>query len=227
MNKSHSKKIIAIIPARGGSKGIPKKNIYPLNGKPLISYSIEAALSSKLIDQVFVSTDDDQIANTALEYGAEVPFLRPKGISGDKAVIGKAVWHMLNQLYSGKSKPFAFATLFPTHPFRRPGLIDCLLGKLIDSYDRVITARPFIVTPSTFFVPGLNDISPLVQEESIGGPYPLKCHRPYGLFEAKIFNPRNFPSYFYEINDPVELVDIDTHEDLRYAELILQHGLFN
>ena len=69
--------MIAIIPARGGSKGLPGKNIRPLNGKPLIAYAIEEALKAKHIDRVIISTDDEEIARVAVEYGAELPFMRP------------------------------------------------------------------------------------------------------------------------------------------------------
>ena len=77
------KKIIALIPARGGSKTLPRKNILPLNGKPLISYSIETAVESKLIDRVIVSTDDDVKKKISIDCGAEVPFVRPSNISND------------------------------------------------------------------------------------------------------------------------------------------------
>ena len=77
--------MIAIIPARGGSKGLPGKNILPLCGKPMIAYTIEAAKQSKYISRVIVSTDDQKIANIALEYGAEVPFLRPEFLASDTA----------------------------------------------------------------------------------------------------------------------------------------------
>jgi len=72
-----SNKIISIIPARGGSKGLPGKNIIPLGGKPLIAWSIEAAQKSKIIERVFVTTDDEEIAGVARKFGAEVPFIRP------------------------------------------------------------------------------------------------------------------------------------------------------
>ena len=72
--------VLAIIPARGGSKGIPRKNIREFAGYPLIAYSIQAALNSKLVTRVIVSTDDEEIALVAKQYGAEVPFLRPSEI---------------------------------------------------------------------------------------------------------------------------------------------------
>ncbi|MBW1723549.1 MAG: hypothetical protein JRH13_15900, partial [Deltaproteobacteria bacterium] len=74
----HKPEVLAIIPARGGSKGLPRKNIRDLCGKPLIAYSIEVALRAKLIDRVVVSTEDEEIAEISESFGAEVPFLRPK-----------------------------------------------------------------------------------------------------------------------------------------------------
>ena len=91
-------KTIAIIPARGGSKRIPRKNIKDFFGKPLIAYSIEVALKSKLFDKVIVSTDDEEIAKIALEYGAVVPFIRPKELSDDFTGTGAVVNHALEYL---------------------------------------------------------------------------------------------------------------------------------
>lgn len=88
------KKILAIIPARAGSKGIKDKNIIDLNGKPLIAYSIEAGLKSKYIDKVVVTTDGEEIAREAIKYGAEVPFLRPEYLSSDNAKTIDAVIHL-------------------------------------------------------------------------------------------------------------------------------------
>ena len=75
--------ILAVIQARGGSKGIPKKNIYPISGYPLISYTIVAAMKSQLISDLIVSTDSDEIADVARSYGAKVPFIRPDHLAGD------------------------------------------------------------------------------------------------------------------------------------------------
>lgn len=91
------KNTIAIIPARGGSKGVPKKNIKDLNGKPLIAYSIEQALATKKIDKVVVSTDCDDIANVSKKYGAEV-IKRPDNLSGDFASSEEALIHTLKEL---------------------------------------------------------------------------------------------------------------------------------
>ena len=110
------KKSIAIIPARGGSKRIPRKNIKLFHGKPLIAYSIGAALKSNLFDKVIVSTDDEEIAKIAIEYGAEVPFIRPAELSDDftgtGAVIGHALEYLNNQ---GENYDFV-CTLYATAP---------------------------------------------------------------------------------------------------------------
>ncbi|GAL37535.1 N-acetylneuraminate cytidylyltransferase [Vibrio maritimus] len=92
-----NKNVVAIIPARGGSKGVPKKNIKAINGKPLIAYSIEHALSTKTVNRVIVSTDCDEIAQVSLEYGAEV-IKRPEDISGDFASSEDALIHSINEL---------------------------------------------------------------------------------------------------------------------------------
>ena len=89
-------KLLAVLPARGGSKGIPKKNIRLLGGKPLIAYTIEAAKGVSAIDRLIVSTDDAEIAEVAREYGADVPFLRPKELAGDAAPVSGAILHLLS-----------------------------------------------------------------------------------------------------------------------------------
>src|SRR5690349_16860091 len=100
-------RILTIIPARGGSKGIPKKNIIDVSGKPLIAYTIEPAmeiLGAGSIDEVIVSTDSDEIAEVARSFGANVPFLRPEDISGDKAKSIEFIVHALDYFeQQGKS----------------------------------------------------------------------------------------------------------------------------
>lgn len=108
---------IAIIPARGGSKRIPRKNIKLFCGKPVISYSIEAALESKMFETVMVSTDDEEIATIARKYGAEVPFLRNSATSDDYATTSDVLMEVLHQ-YELYGKTFSIACcLYPTAPF--------------------------------------------------------------------------------------------------------------
>lgn len=109
-------KCIAIIPARGGSKRIPRKNIKDFYGKPLIAYSIQAALDSKLFDKIIVSTDDEVIADIAKKYGADIPFIRPKELSDDYTGTGDVVNHALGWLKE-KGETFDFVcTVYATAP---------------------------------------------------------------------------------------------------------------
>ncbi len=109
-------KAVAIIPARGGSKRIPKKNIKPFFGKPLIAYSIEVALESGLFDEVIVSTDDAKIAAISKKYGASVPFIRPTELSDDFTGTGAVIAHALKQLKEqGKEYDFV-CTIYATAP---------------------------------------------------------------------------------------------------------------
>ena len=108
---------IAIIPARGGSKRIPRKNIKFFHGKPLIAYSIETAFASQLFKRVIVSTDDAEIASIAREYGAETPFVRPKDLSDDISTSGDAVLHALEYLKAEGEEFEYVCTLYPTAPF--------------------------------------------------------------------------------------------------------------
>lgn len=93
-------KPICFIGARGGSKGVPKKNIKQIGGKPLIAHTIKSSLESKIFSHVIVSTDDNEIAKIAKKYGAEVPFLRPKKISADNTSMDKVIEHAINKLFS-------------------------------------------------------------------------------------------------------------------------------
>jgi pseudaminic acid cytidylyltransferase len=107
---------IAIIPARGGSKRIPKKNIKDFHGKPIIAYSIENAINSKLFDKVIVSTDTDEIAEIALKYGAEVPFIRPKKLSDDYTGTHEVIGHAVRWLENNGNKIDYVCCLYATAP---------------------------------------------------------------------------------------------------------------
>ena len=112
-----AKDAVAIIPARGGSKRIPKKNIKEFHGLPLIAYSIKVAIESNLFEKVIVTTDDEEIANIAKSYGAVVPFLRPKELSDDFTGTGAVVNHAIEYLENqGESYTFV-CTIYATAPF--------------------------------------------------------------------------------------------------------------
>ena len=112
------KRVMALIPARGGSKGIKGKNIINLEGKPLIAYTIEAALNSKYIDEVYVSTDSEQIAEKSLMYGAKIPFMRPKYLASDTAKTVDAVCHFIKEMESLGEYFDILVLLQPTAPLR-------------------------------------------------------------------------------------------------------------
>ena len=124
---------IAFIPARGGSKGVPGKNIKDINGKPLIAWSIEQALASELIEDVYVSTDCPLIKDVAMAYGAKVPFFRPAEISGDKATTESSVLHFLEWAKSNSVEFDNVVLMQATSPFRYPGRLDSAIREFISS----------------------------------------------------------------------------------------------
>lgn len=137
---------IAIIPARGGSKRIPRKNIKDFLGKPIIAYSIEAALNSKLFDEVMVSTDDEEIARIARLYGALVPFMRSRKNADDHATLNDVLKEVIEQ-YAKAGKQFTQGCcILPTAPLVTPILIkkgaDLLSEKGFDS------VRPLVAFPA-------------------------------------------------------------------------------
>ncbi len=125
------KKILAIIPARGGSKGLPGKNIKPLQGKPLIGWPIKAALNSRYIDRVIVTTDDKIIAKIAQEQGADVPFLRPAEFAKDTSPSSDAIIHTLNYCIEQGEDYDYFVLLEPTSPLTDSADIDSALETLV------------------------------------------------------------------------------------------------
>lgn len=125
--------VLAIVQARGGSKSIPRKNIRPLGGIPLIAYSIAAGLQSESVNRVIVSTDDDEIANVAKRWGADVPFRRPPSISSDQSVDFDLFRHALEWLETNENyRPDIIVQLRPTSPFRPPDCVDRGIHRLIE-----------------------------------------------------------------------------------------------
>jgi CMP-N-acetylneuraminic acid synthetase len=124
LNCDQSVKIVAIIPARAGSKRLPKKNILNLAGKPMIAWTIEAALGSKYIDSVIVSTDDLNIAKISKKYGASVPFIRPEKISSDFSSSADVIKHTVNFLNEQGEYYDYVILLQPTSPLRDETHID-------------------------------------------------------------------------------------------------------
>lgn len=118
------KRVLAIIPARGGSKGLPGKNYLEIAGKPLIAWSIEQALAAKCITDTVVSTDCRRIANIAVASGASVPFIRPEELSGDEIATEPVMLHALERMEAKSGQYDAIILLQPTSPLRKDGQID-------------------------------------------------------------------------------------------------------
>ena len=130
----NGKSVIGIVPARAGSKGLPRKNIAPLCGKPLIAWSIEAGLRSQYIDLVIVSTDSNKIASIAAEYGASVPFIRPAELATDETPTIDVVIHALEYLNNQRKQRFDYTVLLePTSPLRDEADIDRAIKQLVDN----------------------------------------------------------------------------------------------
>jgi CMP-N-acetylneuraminic acid synthetase len=127
-------KVLALIPARGGSKGIPRKNIYKMVGKPLVAWTIESARNAKLIDRVIVSTDDEEIAEVARKFGAETPFMRPKELAEDDTPDLPVFQHALKWLKENEGyEPDVVVQLWATSPYREAKHIDEAVELLLKS----------------------------------------------------------------------------------------------
>ncbi len=137
--------VVALIPARGGSKGVPRKNIRPLAGKPLIAYSIETARASRMIDRVVVSTDDAEIAEVARRFGAEVPFMRPAELARDDSPEWLTWQHAVRALQApaGATRIDVVVCVSPTSPLRAVEDVEACIERLRSSEaDLVMTVRP-------------------------------------------------------------------------------------
>lgn len=137
--------VLALIPARGGSKGLPGKNVRPIAGKPMLAYSVEAAVKSPLVSRTIVSTDDERIAAVAREYGADVPFMRPPELATDLAPTEPVLVHALKYVEETEGQPVDIVLfLQPTDIFRSHGIVDKVIQRLIDepSADTVFPGFP-------------------------------------------------------------------------------------
>lgn len=132
------KRILAVIPARGGSKRLPRKNVLDLDGKPLISWTIEAAKNSKYVDRIVVSTDDQEIIAVSKKFGADVPFKRPDELATDAATSIDVVLHCLDMLDDQGDCYDYVMLLQPTSPLRQTSDIDAALEQLIERNDNAV-----------------------------------------------------------------------------------------
>lgn len=222
--------MIAIIPARGGSKGLPGKNIRPLNGKPLIAYAVIEALKAKHIDRVIISTDDDEIARVAVEFGAELPFMRPEDLASDTAMAIDNYIYTIGRLEKEGGKTIdSFVVLQPTSPLRLAedidGAIELFNEKKADSVISYCKeAHP------VFWHKKLDEEGRLLDlfENSIANrqDFPVTYY-PNGavyVFSTDLIRRRQYYSNktYAFIMPRTRSVDIDFMEDFEYAEFLLR-----
>ena len=225
-----NKTIIAIIPARGGSKGLPKKNIKKLNGKPLIAHTIEVAKQSRIFDRIIVSTDDKEIAEVAKKYGAEVPFIRPAELATDSADAMDVVIHAL-KWFKNKGEDFDYVMkLQPTSPLRTEQdiikSIDLIIQKDGDSISSVSECEHHPLW-SNVLGPDLK-MNNFIDEDTKGKNRQElpKYYRLNGLiFLSKVDTLLNTKDWYGEksyayIMDSKRAIDIDSEVDFYLAELL-------
>ncbi|MGH8114385.1 MAG: pseudaminic acid cytidylyltransferase [Rhodanobacteraceae bacterium] len=136
--------MIAVIPARGGSKRIPRKNIKPFRGRPMITWSIEAAQRSACFDRIIVSTEDEEVADVARAAGAEVPFLRPRSLADDLTTTGAVMKHAVEWCTSHGPTPDPVCCIYATAPFVQPADIRAGLDLLVaEGADYAFTVTPY------------------------------------------------------------------------------------
>lgn len=231
--------VLAMIPARGGSKGLPRKNLALLGGKPLIVHAVEAAFASRRVDRVVVTTDDAEIAAVARAAGAEVPFLRPSSMAGDRSLVNDAVFHTLERLRREEGyRPTHYAVLYPTSPFRSPELVDRVVEAVLGDFFYATTARGMYVTKGTFTDRDGTPLQPNVTDawvyQAVGSVQactalddelfrdPRRCWRFFQ--ERRRAGERKYLNLYslVDVSKPEETVDINTPEDLELAERILR-----
>ena len=219
-------KAIAIIPARGGSKGVPRKNLASLGGVPLIAWSIKAALEAELIDTVVVSTEDQEIAEVAKSFGAEVPFLRPAELATDKANVRDAFNLTLENLEKEGRVFDVKLLLFPTQPFRTPELIDQAVTVCRTKSFNASTVFSWDFQPGFWL--GYKDSKwESVKSEMSGIHYSQA-----GLIEAnaivdgsELGDPRfDVPREWIVLDDSAMLINIDVDKDLNDARDLVSAG---
>lgn len=229
--------MIAIIPARGGSKGLPGKNIKPLLGKPLIGYTIEAALKSEFISDVIVSTDSEEIAAAARSFGATTPFLRPDELSIDTANAVDVYLHTMD--YMRKNYDYQqdkFLVLLPTAPLRTVAHINQAVRQFFDcKADTLISVKKAENPPGWYFVKNqagmINNAgftaNTSMQNRQENNEYYIPNGAIYILDYELLKKKRTYYSdkTIPYIMDKKESVDIDTTDDFEYAEFLLKKSL--
>lgn len=217
---------LAIITARGGSKRIPHKNIKSFVGKPIIAYSIEAALKSGVFDEVMVSTDDEEIARIALEYGAKVPFMRSDANAGDYASTDDVIMEVL-KAYEGRGERFErFCCIYPTAPFVTAERLKEAI-EMLDDTDSVNPVVEFSYPPQRGMIINNNNCLERQYPEytTVRSQDLKKIYHDAGQFYAcrtEAFlkaGTTDVEKLSPLILSPLEVQDIDTIEDWEIAEI--------
>ena len=230
--------VLGVIPARGGSKRIPRKNIRLLAGKPLINYTIEAAMESKCLDRLIVSTDDDEIAEVANKCGAEVPFLRPAELAEDETPDQPVFRHALEKLRKlSNYEPEIVMNLRPTTPLKTPQTIDKVIATILETKaDIVRTMSPVTGVHHPYWmyklsgddqaIPFLDDIrmSEYFQSQLLPPVYRINCAadamKPRLIYEGNILGDDS--DMRIVVTSEEESIDIDTEFDFKLCEFFLK-----
>ncbi|MFB9088210.1 acylneuraminate cytidylyltransferase family protein [Flavobacterium paronense] len=226
--------ILAVIPARGGSKGVPRKNIKLLGNIPLIEYTIHSAKESKLLTQIVVSTEDEEIAIAAEISGCKPPFLRPTALAQDKSTSLEVVQHAIAFFESQNVFFDAVCLLQPTSPFRERGFIDKAIQKFIESKaDSLVSVLPIPqeYNPHWAFEENENGLLKIATGEaqiiSRRQDLPKAFHRDGSLYITKTTVIKNDSLYgksvAYIESNPEFNVNIDTMKDWEKAEHLLKN----
>jgi CMP-N,N'-diacetyllegionaminic acid synthase len=228
-------RILTLIPARGGSKRIPKKNISPLAGKPLIKWTIDAAVTSGVCSRVYVSTDDEEIADVARAAGAIVPWLRPASLSTDTSTSAEVIAHAVTWYENAHGVVDAVLLLQPTSPFRRPMSIAAAVQKYADqknpNQNSVVSFSPVKEHPDWTFVLQEQEIQPVfgwgsfsLRSQELRATYRLNgaiyiIPAKHARNAEPIIAPGVLP---FIMDDFKEGLDIDTQEDWELASVWAQ-----
>lgn len=224
--------ILAIIPARGGSKGVPDKNIRLLQGKPLIAYTISAALQAQLLSKVIVSTDSENIAETAKNWGADVPFIRPDELAQDNTPTLPVLQHALHFFANQNEYYDAVCLLQPTSPFRPSGFIDDAIRTFkIKDTDALVSVLPVPdeYNPHWVFFPDHKGLLTIATGEKQIIPRRQDLPKAYirdgalYLTKTNVLLKKNSiygDSLSYIVSDSNYYVNIDTLNDWNHAEVL-------
>lgn len=220
-------KTLAIITARGGSKRIPRKNIKDFNGKPIMAYSIEAAVNSGVFDTVMVSTEDEEIAEIGKKYGAEVPFFRSEETASDYATTTDVLMEVLDE-YDKRGQHFDVACcIYPTAPFVTAKRLEEAVKVLTESdADTIIPVVAFSYPPQRAMVIEDGRLKFLYPENLIVRSQDLEKHYhdagQFYVFKTDAFRANKnllLGNILPLVLDEMEVQDIDTEEDWKLAEI--------